>query len=835
MTKGMIIDSSPLREQAVSEIVGTLILITIAISVFSAISLIVLNPWSNFSDISPPRITIVGFIHNNSVIFEHQGGVPVDTKSRITVTISGVPDTFRISDFNYWIDDNGDGFWTVGERVVYPGGNLQGKQVTGVIVDVEKNCIIFDKIVQKGTSVFAPFITVLPPDDVSETSATLKMYYYFYNTSYFASGHLNFTYGISGGPYIQTPPTTPVSLDGWYGMQLNGLQNGTQYECWAWMNCSNGTMIDGPLLFYTYQTTRGLWHFDESVGSAYVNDETNPRSNGTVHAATFIPGGKINGSLNFSGFSEYVEVPHHPKFNLTNEITIETWLNVSRVGAQFPGNVSELSSKNVSDILGSTCFEPDLIQVSGTIYAIAYRDNASAYVATFKMTDDGVFQGTLDTKVIAVPHFFEPTITKISNDIYAIVYGASDDQTEAKSHIVTLRIYANGTIGDVIDIFDFTEYYGRESTIIYIGSDIYALAFGGTSFEIYPTGYLVTVSIDNAGNIGPSIISKIKFPLSASCSETSFLHIAGDLYAITYNGFGITAGKGYIITVHILNNGSIVTPLEDTFQFGLPSDRLEPTMIHVANDVYAIAYGADSNNQLRTGFIKTLSINSLGHVINGSLDILPFYTYLSPIDYNFETDVLHIHDELYAISFTGGNNSNWQRGFLTTVSIENTGNISDAALFIYEFKGRPALSGTSALNLLAHLDRLIVIYGSIDASQQGFLTMEKIDLIGEEKPIIQKGDSYSILINYNLLTARMTIGNTTHTISGTVDFDNWTKIDLTYGGGFLKLYINNIIQTGASQPCSGMLLANTENLRFGGGIYGSLDEIKIFRGIYVPP
>ena len=345
---------------------------------------------------------------------------------------------------------------------------------------------------------------------------------------------------------------------------------------------------------------------------------------------------------------------------------------------------------------------------------------------------------------------------------------------------------------------------------------------------------MITLSIDGQGDIRPALIDKLKFPLSTSCSEPSIVYITGDIYAITYNGFGITAGNGYLITVHILNNGSIIEPLEETIQFGLPEEGLEPTMIYVTNDIFAIAYGADSNDQLRTGFIKTLSINSAGHVVNVSLDILPFYTYLSPINYNFETDILHIKDELYAITFTGGNNSNWQRGFLTTISITDIGNISDSALFIYEFKGRSALGGSSALNLLTHVDQLIVVYGSIDSSERGFLTMEKIDLFGEEKSIIQKGDAYAIMINYNLLTAWIAIGDTTYTVSGTISFDRWTKIDLTYGSGFLQLYLNDIIQTGGSEPCAGMIKTNTDHLIFGGGLYGSIDEIKIFRGVYVP-
>jgi len=822
-------------EHAVSEIIGTLILIVIAVTSFSAVALIVINPWSNLSDTELPHVFLVGSIHNNNIIIEHHGGISLDTTTKLTIIIDNTTDSFLLSDYSYWTDQNSDGLWSVGERVVYPGGSLHGKQVSCIVVDTDKNFIIFDKVIQKGNDVFSPCISVLAPDDVTETSATLKMYYNFFNLTYFTNGSLNFTYGVFGGPYVSSPPIRPLSLNGWYGLQLNGLLSGTRYECWARLNCSNGTMLDGPLTFYTYQVTRGLWHFDEAPGSTIASDAINPICDGDVYAATFIANGKINGSLNLTGKTNYVDVQHHPKFNLTNEITIETWLNVSKIGAQFPGNVSELSSNNISDILGNTCLEPDLIHISGSMYAIAYRDNSSTSVTTFRMNDNGVFLGTIETKTISVPHFYEPTIINIQNNVYAIVYGASDDQTEAKSHIVTLSLFANGTIGDIIDTFDFPQYYGREPNIINIGSDIYAIALGGASFETYPTGYVVTVSIDSFGNIGSSLIDVLKFPLSTSCSEPSIIPITGDIYGITYNGYGATAGGGYMITLHILNNGSIVTPLVDTVQFGLPEDYLEPTMIHVTNNIYAISYGSDSNNQLRTGYIKTLSIDSAGHVTNSSIDILPFYTYLSPIDYNFETDVLHIENELYAISFTGGNNSNWKRGFLTTVAIDNTGNISDAALFIYEFKGRSALEGSSAINLLTYIDRLIVVYGSINASERGFLTMEKIDLIGEEKPIIQKGNAFTIMINYNLLTALMNIGNATYTVSGTVPFDTWIKIDLTYGGGFLKLYVNDIIQTGGSQPCSGALRTNTDDLIFGGGLYGAIDELKISRAVYVPP
>jgi len=814
------------QDEAVSEIMGTLILITIAVSVLSAISLIILNPLINFSDENPPNVLFVAFIQNDNVIIEHRGGIPLDVQTKITITIAGISDTFNLNQFNYWNDENGDGAWSIGEQVVYPGGNLQAKEVSCTIIDVKKNSIIFDKIIQNGTSATSPYVTVYEPYDVSEISATLKMYYNFINVSNFASGHLNFTYGPLGGPYSSSPSVKPLTINGWYSLLLNGLHSGTQYECWAGMNYSAGNLSDGPMTFFMYQTTRGLWHFDEPAGSTIAHDVINPACDGMVNGATFGAVGKINGSLDFHGESDYVDVPHNPKFNITDQICIESWLNVSKTGAEFPGRIVEISTKNLSEIFSNTCFEPDLIQIAGTLYAVAYHDNTSAYVTTLRMTDDGVIQGVIDSKTVIVPHFVEPDIIQIHNHIYAVIYGAIDSQTEAKSHIVTMTIYENGTISNAIDSFDFPQYYGRESNIINIGSDIYAISFGGTSSQVLPTGYLVTIRIDVQGNIGHSIIDKLKFA-DTYCSETSLVHIANETYAIAYNGYGPTAGSGYIITVNILNNGSIIEPLVDTYQFGLPAG-LEPTMIPVANDVYAIAYGADSNNQLRSGFLQTVRISPQGDIVNTTIDTL-----LLPIDYSFEIDFLHVDNEIYALAFSGGNNSNCERGFLSTVAITTTGNISNSVLSVYEFKNRLAF-GCSAINLFSQLDRLIIFYGSTSSNEVGFLTMEKIDLTGTPKWIIHKGDAFGIMVNYDLIIASMTIGNTTYSVTGTVPLDSWTKVDLTYGSGFLKLYINDIIQTGGSIACVGEIKKNTDYLVFGGGLYGSIDEIRIFRSAYVP-
>ncbi len=836
MGRGAISKNFSIHDEAVSEVVGTLFLITLTICAFSAIALIVLNPWSNFPEESPPNIFLVGYIQDNAIIVEHRGGISLDQPIKVTVAIAGSDHTFNMNGSSYWDDTNGDGKWSVGEQIVYPGGNFQGKRVTCVVIDVRGNNILFDKTIQNGTTTTTPYTTVLDPWNVTETSAMVKMYYNFVDTKFLPSGLLNFTYGPFGGPYVRTPAIKPLALDSVYGFLLNGLLNGTLYEYWASLNYSGGTITDGPMSFYTYQDTRGLWHFDEPNGSLIAHDAVHPTCNGSIYGGEFKPNGIANGSLEFQGESEYVDVPHHPKFNLTNEMSIETWLNISKTEATFPGNIIEITSKNVSVILGNLCAEPDLIQMTGSLYAVVYHDNVTAYVTTFQMSNNGVVLGVIDTKSIAVPHFFEPDIIQINTDIYAIVFGASDDQVEARNHIVTLTIYANGTIGDIIEIYDFPVYYGREANIINIAPEMYALSIGGTSYQTLSTGYLVTLSIDDHGHIGPGVLDTFKF-VQPFCSETSIVHIANNSYAIAYNGFGSTAGNGYIITVNILDNGSIVEPLVDTYQFiitvNIPNingstDGLQPTLLHVTNDVFIVAYGADSNNLLRNGFLQTVRISSQGFILNGSVDTL-----LIPIDYCSKIEIFPVNNQIYALAFSGGNNSNWEHGIVLTITIADNGSIFDSILGCYLFDNYRCL-GTTVIPVIDLSDRFIIFYGSTNTTQSGFLGLVKIDSMVTPRWIIHKGDAFSMKVNYDLIIASMTIGNTTYTVTGVLSLDNWTKVDFTYGMGFLKLYIDDVIQTGGDTPCTGTIKTNTNHLIFGGGLYGRIDEIKIFRSVYVP-
>ena len=76
--------------------------------------------------------------------------------------------------------------------------------------------------------------------------------------------------------------------------------------------------------------TAALWHFDEGTGTTAYDASPNG-NDGNIIGAIYVPG-KFNYSLEFDGLDDYVEVPDSSSLNLTDEVTIEAWVNWKGTG-----------------------------------------------------------------------------------------------------------------------------------------------------------------------------------------------------------------------------------------------------------------------------------------------------------------------------------------------------------------------------------------------------------------------------------------------------------------------------------------------------------------------
>ena len=124
--------------KAVSETVGTLMLLGISVSLFSVlyISIGTIYPSS-----SSPSANLLSSIENNNIIIEHRGGKTLDFNTKFIVTINKIDSTYVVYDYlsNESRNDSG---WNFGEKVVSPVGDLTGKKVTLSVIDIKSNSII---------------------------------------------------------------------------------------------------------------------------------------------------------------------------------------------------------------------------------------------------------------------------------------------------------------------------------------------------------------------------------------------------------------------------------------------------------------------------------------------------------------------------------------------------------------------------------------------------------------------------------------------------------------------------------------------------------------------
>jgi uncharacterized protein YegL len=126
---------------AASELIGVCILLVIVTSVMMMIF------FQIESDKGPNKQTyvkLVGAVEGTNLVLEHEGGEPLSTDASISFTVAGKKENYTFSDC--LIDDNNNGFWDLGEKMVFPFkydlNNLSKYNTIDVLsVDKESNSI----------------------------------------------------------------------------------------------------------------------------------------------------------------------------------------------------------------------------------------------------------------------------------------------------------------------------------------------------------------------------------------------------------------------------------------------------------------------------------------------------------------------------------------------------------------------------------------------------------------------------------------------------------------------------------------------------------------------
>jgi len=599
---------------AVSEIIGVILLLAMAVALFSTVYLFVMHDALDISENSPPSVTVLGTIGGSDIILEHRGGDALSLDTEIMITISGIVYNMTVGDL---MDNESkeDGKWSVGEKLSYsPSMNITGRQVGILVIDAKSDSVVMQGMLQEGETSVDPFAITRYATDVISYSAKLWMDYDFKNYS----GYLGFAWKPDGGNWTYSSPSlgsgSLYSSTGSYTEVISDLIPGTLYWFKAQLKYGSTTFEGSMVSFITFGWEMALWHFNESTGtiafdsSGYSNDGilkpsalNRPQWSNTTSDPKWTTW--VNGSaLTFDGIDDYVEVPDDDTLDLTNAIAIEAWVKPLEHSEGIIGDIQSVI--DTSEFGSLDVYELDLIHVSGDVYAIACRGT----------DDDGL--------------------------------------------LITLRIDSSGMIIDsIIDSLEFDTSDGWQPNIIHVSGNIFAIAYTGSGSD----GFLVTVEIANDGAVTDSVIDSFEFDESNGVGP-SIIHVNNSLYAVVYTGS--TTG-GHLITLEMANNGTITKSINDTFIFDEISDGYadEFNMIQVGGETYAIVYNAPDED----GRIRTVKIENNGNI--AGISVVKFDS-----SRGIDPDITHVNGCFYAIVYRGFNST----GNLRTVEIADDGTILSA-------------------------------------------------------------------------------------------------------------------------------------------------------------
>jgi FlaG/FlaF family flagellin (archaellin) len=681
--------------KAVSEIIATILLLSISLSLLCIVYVLVLNnATSPSSTYHVSSAQIIATADEKNIFLQNNGGVPLSLNTKLVITVGG--QDFFVTAEDCVVDSNGDGMWSIGEQIKFTPptiASLFGLEIQIKIINPDTNSMIMAGLVQEGARGDQPYVQTLNPYDVWPHSATMKSYYNFVKVNYLP-GKLWFQWKRSDDPLWNRTPMlniTAAPLSGFYQFTLYNLTSNKNYLCEAWIQYTSGTLTfnqsGGIKLFTTQIDAMGIWHFDESSGIKLFDSSGQFPPNDGILTPNEIRGPqRLNAelnhstkSLNFDGIDDYGQVANSNTLSVTNECTIEAWINRSEhsdglVGTPLQSSLSQFGNYTLG------CYDPYIIHVNGDIYAlVSTNENSLGYLGTINITDAGDIKKNPSTSSCYLDLFnFEascktPKIIQVNviNGIVAIVY--TKPSVGNQLYIKTVQIFNDGRINKTVintRVLDA----GLSSTpdIIYKSNNVYAIVYGITAVN---TGVLISINISNLGTISP-VNKKLIFGDIMIEPEIIKVVDSFDIYVIVYNCIGDDGG---LRTVKITNTG-LLSDISFHVWFD-DDDGGSPEIINVHDDIYAIVYAGPILRQ--SGFLKTIEILSNGD-ITLSRTIPPLAKAFDQIAFEMSAGnsiryphILRLHgaNDFYGISYSIDSPTANLWGKIVTIMILDNGNI----------------------------------------------------------------------------------------------------------------------------------------------------------------
>jgi uncharacterized protein (DUF427 family) len=155
------------KQDAVSEVMGTIILLGMTIALFSFFLLIA---FSFQFEPSTPSSNLIGSVDQNTIIIEHCGGESLSLDSRIIFRINDTEFNRTALDILDINTSNGNNLWDIGEKLSYnPGFNISRSNIDIFVLDPESNSIIMMAVIQHIApfSIFTHIDMIIPYNQIA--------------------------------------------------------------------------------------------------------------------------------------------------------------------------------------------------------------------------------------------------------------------------------------------------------------------------------------------------------------------------------------------------------------------------------------------------------------------------------------------------------------------------------------------------------------------------------------------------------------------------------------------------------------------------------------------
>ncbi len=643
-----------------SNIVGTILLLSICIALISVVYTIVFQMSHQYDSAQTPTVHIAGSIVGNKVVLEHQGGTSLrpDTMIKILLPVNS-PDPVQLSQIKdsssfSFNDLNNNGLWDIGEQIIYTHSTvLFNIQVEAEVFDRKSNTMIMRGVLQEGETGDSPYVVTLSCQNPQTYSASISMYYHFISSRLCedtSPPNVNLRWkkqtdsNWNDENWVAAPrtdnnphgPGCPEPIGGIYTKALDNLESDTIYVFQARIQYEDVLKEGAVLSFRTLSTKAGEWLFDSFSADGQTVYDTSPYQNhGQLKQNAFLGPQKHDMSatdtaLVFDGIDDTVEVSGFSA--ITDQITIETWIKPGEYFNEKKPTIQKISDASFYDLFYD-CVEPDVIHISDDtvnnlqVYAVVSRGgyNPYGYISTIKIANNGAiqqfnyFNTSYDLYQFEATNCKNPKIIHVSANYYAIVYTGPNN----KGRIKTIEIQPDGTIIKSIRkeyLFD-TGTNCFEPDIIKVTPLLYAVVYSDSSY--YGRVHTCTISPD-----AQTITSKHTFSEFILGSNPVEYRIMKEpeiiplqnpyIYAIVFTD---KDNDGGLRTISIDPDTGVVESLSLNVKFDTADGRY-PEIIHVADNYYCIVYGGPKSGETGKiiGYCKTIMIPA-----NGILQDMQFF------------------------------------------------------------------------------------------------------------------------------------------------------------------------------------------------------------------